>query len=75
MSQRLPTVTAREVVAALLKAGFEKRNQTGSHLRLKNPTSGRTTVVPMHAGDLKRPLVKGIIKQAGLNEEEFRKLL
>jgi len=30
---------------------------------------------PLHPGDLKRPLLKSIIKQAGLSEEEFLDLL
>jgi hypothetical protein len=29
----------------------------------------------MHSGDLYRGLVKDIIKQAGLTEEEFRELI
>lgn len=33
------------------------------------------TDVPIHSGDLKRWLMKEIIKQADLTEEEFRKLL
>jgi hypothetical protein len=31
--------------------------------------------VPMHSGDLRRGLLKQIIKQAGFSEAEFRKLL
>ena len=33
------------------------------------------TAVPMHPGDLKRPLLKKIIQDAGLTEDEFRALL
>jgi hypothetical protein len=29
----------------------------------------------MHAGDIKRPLLKKIIRDAGLTEDEFRNLL
>ena len=32
-------------------------------------------VIPMHDGDIKRPLLKAVIKQAELTEDEFRKLL
>jgi predicted RNA binding protein YcfA (HicA-like mRNA interferase family) len=31
------------------------------------------TTVPMHPGDVARPLLKKIIKDVGLTEEEFRK--
>jgi len=33
------------------------------------------TSVPMHPGDLKRSLLKEIIRQAGLTEDQFRKYL
>ncbi|MDZ4861510.1 MAG: type II toxin-antitoxin system HicA family toxin [Candidatus Hydrogenedentes bacterium] len=72
---RLPTLTPREVVAALKQAGFVEDTQSGSHLILKHPVSKRRLPVPIHAKDIKRPLMKAIIKQAGLTESQFRKLL
>lgn len=75
MSVRLPTLRPRAVVAALKKAGFIEHAQRGSHLALKHPGTMRRTVVPMHSGDLNRGLLKEIIKQAGLTEDEFRSLL
>jgi len=44
-------------------------------MSLKNPISGRRTTVPIHGGDIKRGLLKQILKQAGLSEREFRELL
>jgi predicted RNA binding protein YcfA (HicA-like mRNA interferase family) len=72
---RLPTLTPRQVVAALKKAGFIEDTQSGSHLILKNPETKRRLPVPIHAKDLKRPLMRAIIKQAGLTEALFRALL
>lgn len=72
---RLPTVTARQLVKVLLRAGFSEGHQRGSHLTLYNQTTKRQTVVPMHPGDLHRGLLKAILKQAGISEEEFQKLL
>ncbi|HEX4055555.1 MAG TPA: type II toxin-antitoxin system HicA family toxin [Tepidisphaeraceae bacterium] len=72
MSSRLPAVTAREVVAALKKAGFRAINQKGSHLYLWHDGRKLLTGVPIHPGDLGRGLVKRILKQAGLTEDEFR---
>jgi predicted RNA binding protein YcfA (HicA-like mRNA interferase family) len=72
---RLPALTARQMVKALLKAGFLEEHQRGSHLSLCHPVTHRVTVVPMHPGDLHRGLMKAILKQAGLSEEEFRKFL
>ena len=72
---RLPNVTARKAIQALKRAGFVEIAQKGSHVSLWNAERDALTAVPLHSGDLKRPLLKGIIKQAGLTEEEFRQLL
>jgi len=45
-----------------------------AHLAV-HPESRRTPVVPVHAGDVKRPLLKMILSQAGLTENEFAALL
>ena len=75
MSQRLPNVTARQVVAALKRGGFRELRQKGGHLHLIHPATDAITTIPMHPGDLKRPLLKAILRQAGLSEDEFRELL
>jgi predicted RNA binding protein YcfA (HicA-like mRNA interferase family) len=75
MTPRLPTCSAKQVVTALKRAGFAEHAHEGSHLVLKNPETKMRTVVPMHAGDIGRGLLKKIIKQAGLTEDEFRELL
>ena len=51
-------------------------HQRGSHRYYASPHTGKiVTSVPMHPGDLKRPLLKKIIQAAGLTEDEFGKLL
>jgi len=35
----------------------------------------RLVTVPNHPGDLKRPLLAGILKDAGISREEFMRLL
>ncbi len=72
---RLPNVTPKQTVAALKRAGFVKHHQKGSHLYLWNGLKHRMTSVPIHPGDLDRSLMKKILKQASLTEEEFRQLL
>ena len=77
MTARLPSLKALEVIRALERAGFEIVRSAGSHHRLvhqQNPT--RATTVPVHKGrDLPRPILRAIIKQAGLTVEEFLDLL
>jgi predicted RNA binding protein YcfA (HicA-like mRNA interferase family) len=51
-------------------------HQKGSHRYFADPISGGVlTTAPMHPGDIARSLRKKIIKDAGLTEEEFRRLL
>lgn len=72
---RLPTVTPRQVVKALKKAGFEEHHQRGSHRYLWHPGKRRMTSVPMHARDLPRGTLRAILRQVDLTAEEFQKLL
>ncbi len=73
MSPRMPNVSPRQAVAAFAQASFKAVGQKGSHIRLVH-SNGINLVIPYHSKDLKRPLLKSLIKQAGLTEEEFRKL-
>ena len=72
---RLPTLHPRKIIQALEQAGFVFDRQTGSHFILRHPVTRQTTCVPKHGKDVKRSLMKEILQQAGLTEEEFRKLL
>lgn len=72
---RLPTLHVRKLIKALEQAGFIFDRQTGSHFILRNPLTRKTTCVPKHGKDVKRSLMKEILQQAGLTEEEFRELL
>ena len=46
----LPSLAGKELIAALKKAGFEVQRIKGSHHFLRH-ADGRSTVVPVHAGD------------------------
>ena len=71
----LPQISGREVVSALLKVGYEKDRQKGSHIVLRQVKyPHRRIVVPDHREVAKGTLRK-IIKQAGLTVEEFKQLL
>ncbi|MEW6542199.1 MAG: type II toxin-antitoxin system HicA family toxin [Nitrospirota bacterium] len=65
--------SAREVLAKLLRAGFEEVRQSGSHRILRHP-DGRQTYVAMHPGTLPTGAFRKILKQARLTEEQFREL-
>lgn len=72
---RLTNLNAIKIIRALKRAGFVENGQRGSHRYFWNATSKCETAVPMHSGDLRRSLMKAIIRQAGLSEDEFRKFL
>jgi predicted RNA binding protein YcfA (HicA-like mRNA interferase family) len=73
----LPVVNGRQVIRALMRAGFVVDRIAGSHHVLMHPRDPRRTVtVPLHAGhDLKRGTLRSIIRQAGFTVEEFVDLL
>jgi predicted RNA binding protein YcfA (HicA-like mRNA interferase family) len=76
MSEKLPVLKAKEVVQALLRAGFYIHHQTGSHARLFHRMQPELCVtVPIHAKDIPHSLLKRILKQAALTEEEFSGLI
>ncbi|RLI48495.1 MAG: hypothetical protein DRO73_09100 [Candidatus Thorarchaeota archaeon] len=71
---RLPSLKPAEVVRKLQRAGFLIDHVTGSHYILRHP-DGRRAVVPYHAGrDVKRGVLRAVIRQAGLTVDEFLKL-
>lgn len=59
-------ITSQEIIKFLKKNGFEKVSQNGSHIKMRNPSSGRTVIVPYHSKDLKKGMEAEILKQAGL---------
>ena len=57
-------MTPKEMIKLLKKNGFEEVSQNGSHLKLKNPATGRTVIVPYHSKAMKKGLEQAILKQA-----------
>lgn len=74
---KLPVLKPKQVVAALLRAGFYIHHQKGSHARLLHPERPDLHVtIPIHNKDIPPSLLKSrILKQAELTEEAFLALL
>ena len=71
----LPHVAGRHVVQALLKIGYEKDRQKGSHIVMRQISyPHRRIVVPDHK-EVAKGTLRAIIRYAGLTVEEFSKLL
>lgn len=66
----MKSYTPKEIVAILKAQGFELTRTNGSHQIYVNRTNGKRTVVPMHAKDLKKGTLHGILKQAGIEIKE-----
>lgn len=75
MSGKLSALTGAEVVRALERAGFGVVRVRSSHHFMRHG-DGRSTVVPVHAGETIGPgLLSKILRDAELDLEAFRQLL
>lgn len=74
---RFPTVTARDLLKALERAGFVSEPPSrGSHVKVYDPVDPRrNTTVPSHPGDLPRWLVAAILQQLRLKADDLRPYL
>ena len=71
----LPQVSGREVAAALVKAGYEKDRQRGSHIVMRQTaTPHRRITIPDH-DEIAKGTLRAILRQAGITLEEFKLLL
>lgn len=61
----------KEVVRILEKLKFIRKRQTGSHLIMFHPGNKIIIPVPIHPKDIKKGLLRSIVKQAQSTEEEF----
>ena len=71
---RMPTLKPREVIAILEKADYYIDHTTGSHYIMRHPDYSQRIPVPYHAKDIKIGVLRSIIKQSGLTQEEFLSL-
>ena len=72
---KLPKLTGKAVIATLQTIGFETVRVKGSHHFLRH-SDGRSTVVPVHAGETIGPgLMVKILRDCELSREAFIALL
>jgi predicted RNA binding protein YcfA (HicA-like mRNA interferase family) len=65
---KLPVLSGSEVIRRLERLGFEQVRQRGSHVVCRRGDAG--CVVPLHK-ELKTGTLAGILRQAGLTQDEF----
>ena len=75
MSEKLPRVTANEIIKIVERLGFHFSRQSGSHKIYKNDEGKRVTIA-YHSGKILHPkVVKSILADAGLSVDEFKKMM
>jgi len=68
---KLPSLSGRELLEALGRAGFEVVRVRGSHHFVRHP-DGRSTVVPVHAGESIGPgLLAKILRDCDIGRDRF----
>lgn len=68
---KLPIISGIELVKVLVKIGYEKDHQTGSHIILRHKDlPHRRLTIPNH-DEISKGTLRAIIRQAGLSREEF----
>ena len=73
---RMPRVTGKDTVTALLRAGMVKSHVRGSHFYLKWPNGVLLVCIPVHTGKtLRLGTLKNILDQSGLSIDNFIDLL
>ena len=72
MNPSLPVVSGRRVIKALEPIGYVVVRQRGSHVRLRHPNAvtHKPITVPLH-NELRRGLLRSIIRDSGLSVDDF----
>ena len=70
---KIPLISGDKAVKAFEKLGYKVVRQRGSHLRMRRGNLAVTA--PIHPGDLPVTVMRSILRQAQLTDEEFLALL
>ena len=69
----MKVLSGKEVCQILIKNGFSKIRQKGSHIVMQKSYKGSTytAIVPEHK-EIKRATLQSIIRQSGISKEIFK---
>jgi len=71
---KLPSLKSRSLIKVLKKLGYFEIRQTGSHKIFYHPVKKKIIPVPMHNKDLKKGLVRAIIRELEITQKDFFKI-
>jgi predicted RNA binding protein YcfA (HicA-like mRNA interferase family) len=69
--RKLGTITPRELIKILKRAGFLIDHVTGSHYVLRHPVTKRRALVAYHAKGIPKGTAHKILTSAGISLEEL----
>ena len=72
LMDNLPALTPKAVMKILEKHGFILDRIKGSHYIYYQPKTKRIVVVPMHKGSLPKGTLLEILKQSGIERDNFK---
>jgi predicted RNA binding protein YcfA (HicA-like mRNA interferase family) len=72
MASKYPILKPNDIISVLSKKGFVYKSQRGSHAKYSN--GHRIAIIPIH-DTVARGTLKSILLQAGIELEDFLKLL
>jgi predicted RNA binding protein YcfA (HicA-like mRNA interferase family) len=70
-SERGLTFSSKELEKKLLKLGFYRKSQKGSHVQLKKEGHKIKVTIPFHNKDLKKGTLRSILKQSGITVDQL----
>jgi len=72
---KLPVIKPQQLIRVLEKKGCVFKRQTGSHRIFYCSYNQKIITIPIHNRDIKKGLLRSIIKELNLSIEEFIRLL
>ena len=73
---KIPIVKAKDFCKHLIRYGCEEISIRGSHHKIHNPSTGRTSVVAIHSGkEVDRGAFSSVLSQLGIEVSEFIKFI
>ncbi|MBI5227027.1 type II toxin-antitoxin system HicA family toxin [Candidatus Micrarchaeota archaeon] len=71
---KLPVLSAKELLKILSKLGYYPIRQRGSHITLSSSLNYPQITVPFHK-EIAKGTLRAIIREIGISREEFMKLI
>jgi predicted RNA binding protein YcfA (HicA-like mRNA interferase family) len=69
---KIPIVKAKDFYTCLLKYGCTKMQVRGSHHKIYNPYTNKTSTVSIHSGkDVTKGAFAGVLSQLGIDINDF----